>query len=126
VVAAVVAVVYIRWGRPKVVVTAAVVRGRAVEAVYATGTVEPLRKVVVKARISEHIAVLLVEAGDTVTAGQLLARIENPLRTFALAQGRIELTKAQTQAAANHRNWQGCKRKREYGMRNSTLRSAIW
>lgn len=98
VVAAVVAVVYIRWGRPKVVVTAAVVRGRAVEAVYATGTVEPLRKVVVKARISEHIAALLVEAGDTVTAGQLLARIENPLRTFALAQGRIELTKAQTQA----------------------------
>jgi multidrug efflux pump subunit AcrA (membrane-fusion protein) len=88
---------YRRW-RPVSVETVPVVRGRAVEAVYATGTVEPRHKAVVKARMSEHVATLLVDAGDTVTAGQLLARIDNPLHTFALAQGKIELSKAQTQA----------------------------
>lgn len=63
-------------------------RSRAVEAVYATGTVEPLHTVVVRARISEHVGTILVEAGDVVTAGQLLARIENPVREFALARGK--------------------------------------
>jgi multidrug efflux pump subunit AcrA (membrane-fusion protein) len=88
---------YRRW-RPVGVETMAVVRGRAVEAVYATGTVEPRHKAVVKARMSEHVAALLVDAGDKVAAGQLLARIDNPLHTFALAQGKIELAKAKTQA----------------------------
>ena len=87
-----------RWWRPTDVEIAQVVRGRAVEAVYATGTVEPRHKAVVKARLSEHVATLLANAGDKVTAGQLLARIENPLHTFALAQGKIELDKAKTQA----------------------------
>ncbi len=95
---AIVAFLGYRWWRPTDVEIAQVVRGRAVEAVYATGTVEPRHKAVVKARMSEHIATLLVDAGDKVTAGQLLARIENPLHTFALAQGKIELAKAQTQA----------------------------
>ena len=46
-------IIYYRRWRPTEVNAQAVARGWAVEAVYATGTVEPLRKVVVKARIAE-------------------------------------------------------------------------
>jgi macrolide-specific efflux system membrane fusion protein len=73
---------------------------RAVEAVYATGTVEPIERVVVKARLSEHVARILVKEGDAVTAGQLLAELDNPVRAFALRQGQAQLGRAQAQAGA--------------------------
>ncbi|MBK9033038.1 MAG: efflux RND transporter periplasmic adaptor subunit [Myxococcales bacterium] len=90
----------VRRLRPVAVTVVPVVRGRAIEAVYATGTVEPIERVVVKARLSEHVARILVREGDVVTAGQLLAEIENPGRAFALRQGQTQLTKAQIQAGA--------------------------
>lgn len=86
--------------RPVTVTVAPVVRGRAVEAVYATGTVEPIERVVVKARLSEHVARILVKEGDAVTAGQLLAELDNPVRAFALRQGQAQLGRAQAQAGA--------------------------
>lgn len=98
VVAAVVAVIGIRLIRPREVAVEPVVRGRAVEAVYATGTVEPATSVVVRSRIAEHVAEIAVREGDRVTKGQLLARIENPVRGYALSQGETQLAKARAQA----------------------------
>lgn len=86
--------------RPATVTVVPAVRGRAVEAVYATGTVEPIERVVVKARLSEHVARILVKEGDAVTAGQLLAELDNPVRVFALRQGQAQLGRAQAQAGA--------------------------
>lgn len=89
-----------RATRPTAVTVQAVVRGRAVEAVYATGTVEPVQRVIVKARVSEHVAELAVDEGQQVSRGQLLARIQNPVREYALSQTKAQLVKARQQAGA--------------------------
>jgi len=88
-----------RHFRPVPVTVEPVTRGRAVEAVYATGTVEPIQKVIVKARIGEHVASIEAREGDRVTKGQVLARIENPVRELALTQGKTQLAKARRLAA---------------------------
>jgi multidrug efflux pump subunit AcrA (membrane-fusion protein) len=85
--------------RPIAVTVEPVTRGRAVEAVYATGTVEPIQKVVVKARIGEHVELIAASEGDTVTKGQLLAKIQDPVRQFALSQSETQLGKARQQAS---------------------------
>jgi len=92
--------VVLRQLRPVAVSVEPVVRGRAVEAVYATGTVEPRERAIVKARISEHVEELLVREGDVVTRGQVLARIESPVRDLALGQGETQLARARRQAGA--------------------------
>lgn len=84
--------------RPVAVVVAPITRGRAVEAIYATGTVEPVERVVVKAQVSEHVAALLAREGAAVEPGQLLARIESPVRDLALSQAETQLGRARTQA----------------------------
>ncbi len=89
------------WQRPATVTTEPVRRGRVIEAVYATGTVEPIHRVVVKARVSDHVEAILAEEGDAVTTGQVLARIHNPLRAYALTQGKTQLTRAERQAGAS-------------------------
>lgn len=98
VLAAVVGVVaYLRW-RPTRVTVEPVERGRAVEAVYATGTVEPVDDVIVKSRLAETVASVYVREGDRVVAGQLLARIDKTTRALALAQARTALARAREQA----------------------------
>lgn len=87
-----------RRSRPVEVMVEQVVRGRVIEAVYATGTVEPLERAVVKARLSEQVEQVAVREGDAVAAGQLLARIEAPVRQYALTQTQTQLTKARQQA----------------------------
>lgn len=91
-------VLALRVARPTEVAVEPVVRGRAVEAVYATGTVEPLERVEVRSRLSEHVERVLVKEGQAVTAGQLLARIDTPVRRFALSQTQTQLAKARQQA----------------------------
>jgi RND family efflux transporter MFP subunit len=90
---------YTQLRRTDVVVTP-VVRGRAVDAVYATGTVEADDRVVVKARLSGSVAECLVREGDAVKKGDLLARLDNPGVTFALTRGRTQLAAASKQAGA--------------------------
>src|SRR5512147_2612050 len=90
-----------RHFRPVPVTVEAVTRGRAVEAVYATGTVEPVQKVIVKSRIGEHVASIEAREGDRVAAGEVLARIENPVRELALSQGKTQLAKARKLAASS-------------------------
>ena len=80
------------------VVVTPVVRGHAVDAVYATGTVEAERRVTVKAKAGGPIAELPVTEGDAVRAGQLLARIDDPAAAFDLRRGQVEAVAASAQA----------------------------
>src|SRR5437588_12901783 len=77
--------------KPAAVVVSPVVRGPAIEAVYATGTVEADPRVVVKAKVSGTIGQLLVREGDRVKAGQLLARIDNKTLRYDLERTRAEV-----------------------------------
>jgi HlyD family secretion protein len=85
--------------RADVVVTP-VTRGVAVDAVYATGTVEADDRASVKARLGGSIAECLVREGDVVKKGDILARLDNPGVTFALQRGQTQLTAANQQAGA--------------------------
>jgi multidrug efflux pump subunit AcrA (membrane-fusion protein) len=78
-----------------------VVRGKAVEAIYATGTVEAEDRVNVKAKTSGSIAELFVREGSAVKKGDLLARIDNPVVSFDLKRGQVDLSAASAQAGAS-------------------------
>ena len=68
----------IAWSmlRPPVVLLTTVTRGTAIDAVYASGTVEAIDRVEVKARLAGVLDAILVREGDRVTRGQLLARLD--------------------------------------------------
>lgn len=95
---AVVGSIAIKRMQPKPVTTTPVVRGTAVEAVYATGTLEAFDRVVVKAKLAGSIAELKVREGARVKKGDLLARIDSPTLKFELAKGKADLWAASTQA----------------------------
>ncbi len=84
--------------RPVPVTVSVVVRGKAIEAVYATGTVEAEERVKIKAKTSGSLVELLVKEGSPVKKGELLARIDNPTVTFDLERGRVDLNAASAQA----------------------------
>ena len=90
----------IAWKRFRAVpvVVSPVVRGQAVEAVYATGSVEAADRVVVKAKTSGSIAELFAREGSKVKKGDLLARIDNPTASFDLERGRSDSNAASAQA----------------------------
>jgi HlyD family secretion protein len=83
---------------PVPVVVTSVVRGTAVDAVYATGTVEAEERVVVRAKSAGSIAELVVREGARVQKGDLLARIDNPAVSFELRRGQAELHAASAHA----------------------------
>jgi len=74
-----------------------IVRGRAVDAIYATGTVEAERRVTVKAKIAGPVSALHAHEGDTVKASDLLARVDNPAASYDLERGRVEAASASAQ-----------------------------
>lgn len=84
--------------QPKAVTTTPIVRGVAVEAVYATGTVEAFDRVLVKAKLAGSIAELKVREGARVKKGDLLATIDSPTLKFELAKGKADLWAASSQA----------------------------
>jgi RND family efflux transporter MFP subunit len=65
------------WQWPASVEIAPVTRGPAVEAVYATGTVEPTVMVPLAPRSAGRLAAVQVDEGAHVRRGQVLARIES-------------------------------------------------
>jgi len=65
------------WQWPARVEVAPVTRGPAVEAVYATGTVEPTVMIPLAPRSGGRLAAVQVEEGARVRRGQVLARIES-------------------------------------------------
>lgn len=87
--------------QPKAVTTTRVVRGVAVEAVYATGTVEAFDRVVVKPKLAGSIAELKVREGARVKKGDLLAVIDSPTLKFELAKGKADLWAASSQAGTS-------------------------
>lgn len=64
------------WQRAPTVTLTLPTRGEAIEAVFATGAVEPVLQVLVAPRLGGRIAELKAEEGQNVTQGQLLARLE--------------------------------------------------
>ncbi|MEX0840383.1 MAG: efflux RND transporter periplasmic adaptor subunit [Parvibaculum sp.] len=70
------AAVYFLFLRAPAVQTATPTRGTAVEAVYATGTVEPVAYARVGTKISGRLTEVLVKEGEDVGVGQILAVIE--------------------------------------------------
>lgn len=71
--------------------------GPAVEAVYATGTVEPTLEIRIAPQMAGRIVELKVDEGDTVRKGQLLARLEDAdlLAAVAELEARVEYARAQ-------------------------------
>jgi len=58
--------------------TAKVERGEVVVSVAETGTVEPIKRVEVKSKVAGQLVELLVDEGDTVEEGQVIARLAVP------------------------------------------------
>ena len=88
-----IAVAWWRW--PVRVQTALATRGPAVEAVYATGVVEPTVLVPVSPRVGGRLVAIGTEEGERVKRGQVLARIEsNDLdQTIQEARAREQLAR---------------------------------
>ena len=72
--------------RPPLVDTAAATRGEAVEIVYATGVVDYVRQARVAPIVTAPIRRVLVEEGQRVRAGQLLAQLEDGPQRGTYAQ----------------------------------------
>lgn len=87
--------------RPKPVTTTAVVRGSAIDAVYATATVEALDRVTVKAKVAGSVLDLKVREGDVVKKGDLLATIDSPTLKYQLDRGRADQWAASQQASTS-------------------------
>lgn len=86
--------------RPASVTVTPVGRGAAVDAVYATGTVEAVDRVTVKARVAGAIITLNVQEGDRVKKGDVLAVVDARPLEAELARVEAEARAADAQAAA--------------------------
>lgn len=75
-----------QWIVPPAVDVAQPSRGPAVEAVYATGLVEPGLEIRIAPRAPGRIVELMADEGDAVTKGQALARLEDQDLQAAVAE----------------------------------------
>lgn len=66
-------------------------RGPVVQAFYATGTLDPQREHPVRASVAGTLQSVLVDRGDAVRKGQLLAEIDAPELQYALDRAEAEL-----------------------------------
>src|SRR5690242_7514187 len=74
---------------------AKVERGTAVEAVYATATIEAAERAEVRARAGGPLAELRVREGAVVKRGDLLARIDAKTLSFEVMRGKADQDAAQ-------------------------------
>jgi HlyD family secretion protein len=84
---------------PLGVPVAKVVRGRAVDAVFATVTVEPRTRIQVRASVSGRVAEVFVTEGQSVKPGQVLVRLEAPQLEAELKRNEAERAATARQAA---------------------------
>jgi len=75
-------------------------RGEVLDAVTASGRVEPVARVAVMSRAGGILEKLLVEEGDAVTRGQILAELDREQLERQLDQDRADLASAQARLAA--------------------------
>lgn len=80
----------------KTVATTHPAQGKAVEAVYATGNVEPTIMVPIAPRTSAHLTELAAEEGQTVKKGDILARLEDSDAQAVIANLSAKLSFAET------------------------------
>jgi len=85
--------------RPPVVLVAPVTFGTAIDAVYASGTVEAVDRVDVKARVAGPVSILDVREGDIVQKLQLIARIDVPALGYDVSRGKVDLAAAKQRAS---------------------------
>lgn len=90
--------VYYFWWVPVVPVTRLMV-GQAVTAVYASGNVEPVVMLKIAPKLTGRLVGLLVDEGDSVKAGQPLARLDDTELAANLAQLQARLEWAEKEAA---------------------------
>jgi membrane fusion protein, multidrug efflux system len=98
-----IAAAYAHWAMlPPAVVVVAPHRGPAVQAVYATGTVEPSVMIPLSPRTTARLVALRVDEGDGVEKGQLLARLENDdlRRAIEAAEAEERYARAQLERQA--------------------------
>ncbi|MHB9132511.1 MAG: efflux RND transporter periplasmic adaptor subunit [Armatimonadota bacterium] len=95
--AAVLAVLGIRAARRPAVVLVPVVRGTAIAAVYAPGTVLSGTETVVAASVAGRLLSLTVQRGDTVRPGQVVAQLDDIDARNAVAAAQADLVTAQAQ-----------------------------
>lgn len=74
------------WQQPRLVRTVAPARGPAIEAVYATGVVEPVHWLRIGPVAAGRIAEMLVEEGARVREGQALARLDDEAARHVIAE----------------------------------------
>jgi len=84
--------------KPRTVVLASVVRGPALDVVYATGFVEVENPAEISARMTAPVTQVLVREGDVVRKGQILARLDAGEQQSTLAQLSAQRRNAQAQA----------------------------
>jgi RND family efflux transporter MFP subunit len=101
---------------PPVVEIAEVKRGSVIDAVYATGEVEAVRRAEVAAEVPGRVAAVEVDAGDTVGEGALLAVIEST---------RFEASKAMAEQALNRAKSSWEESKKELDRREKLFRSRV-
>jgi HlyD family secretion protein len=85
--------------RARPVVVTPVIRGSAINAVYATGTAEAYDRVVVKSKLAGTVEELRVREGAPVKKGEVLARLASRSIQAELARGRAEVYAAHQHAA---------------------------
>lgn len=86
-----------RLAGPLAVGLAPVERGTAVDAIYATGTVEPTVMLPLSPRAGGRLAVRTVDEGDSVRKGQLLARLDDADLAGSVDEQRARLDYARSQ-----------------------------
>ena len=84
-------------------------RGDLAKSVVATGKVTPITKVEVKSKASGIVKKLLVEAGDRVKKGQLLAQLDKEEITAQVAQSEAELQAADASLKAAQADYERAK-----------------
>ena len=80
--------------RPQRVAVLEVTRGVAIEAVYASGSIEAKNRVDVRARVAGPLKSLLVREGDAVQKDQLIANIDAPSLGYDVQRGQADLGSA--------------------------------
>jgi HlyD family secretion protein len=88
---------------------AKVERGDLAKSVVATGKVTPITKVEVKSKASGIVKKLLVEAGDKVKKGQLLAQLDKDEIQAQVAQSEAELQAADASFKASEADYERAK-----------------
>ena len=88
---------------------AKVEKGDLAKSVVATGKVEPITKVEVKSKASGIVKKLLVEYGDRVKKGQLLAQLDKIEIEAGVEQSRASMTAAQANLASSKADYERAK-----------------